>query len=123
MKREQIIKPSKAHGLNPSVIMCPLCGKDSGVAFFGYIEGDQKAPDKVAGDPCHQCTEHMKRGFIIVEAEKSDEGIKLLGGFWVITYEAAQKLIVSEEALKMRCCYMDRETCTQLGLHNLPITE
>lgn len=35
---------SKKHGLNPSVMVCPICGKEESIAMLGYIKGDKEAP-------------------------------------------------------------------------------
>lgn len=34
---------SKKHGLNPSMVICPICGKEESVAILGYIKGDKEA--------------------------------------------------------------------------------
>ena len=34
---------SKKHGLNPSMVVCPICGKEESVAILGYIKGDKEA--------------------------------------------------------------------------------
>ena len=35
---------SKKHGLNPSMVVCPICGKAESVALLGHIKGDEEAP-------------------------------------------------------------------------------
>lgn len=35
---------SKKHGLNPSMAVCPICGKAESVALLGHIKGDEEAP-------------------------------------------------------------------------------
>lgn len=34
---------SKKHGLNPSMVICPICDKEESVAILGYIKGDKEA--------------------------------------------------------------------------------
>lgn len=34
---------SKKHGLNPSMVVCPICGKAESVALLGHIKGDEEA--------------------------------------------------------------------------------
>lgn len=53
MKKD--ITLSKNYGLNPSIIICPICGKDIGIALFGHIKGDKEAPKYVQGDLCDEC--------------------------------------------------------------------
>ena len=37
------LRLSKEHGLNPSLLVCPICGKDVGIALLG-ANGGKKAP-------------------------------------------------------------------------------
>ena len=36
---------SKKHGLNPSMVICPICGKEESIAILGHIKGDKKLLD------------------------------------------------------------------------------
>lgn len=53
--KEKSIKLSPKHGVNPSLIKCPICGKEYGVALFGRLKGDVEAPKEVTGEPCDDC--------------------------------------------------------------------
>lgn len=46
---------SKKHGLNPSITVCPICGKEEGIALLGHIKGDKEAPRYIQGDICDEC--------------------------------------------------------------------
>ena len=46
---------SKKHGLNPSITVCPICGKEIGIALLGKLKGDEEAPRKIIGDLCDDC--------------------------------------------------------------------
>ena len=46
---------SKKHGLNPSMVICPICGKKESIAILGYIKGDKEAPRYIQGDICDEC--------------------------------------------------------------------
>lgn len=46
---------SKKHGLNPSMVVCPICGKAENVALLGHIKGDREAPRYIQGDICDEC--------------------------------------------------------------------
>ena len=35
---------SKKHGLNPSMVVCSICGKAESVALLGHIKGNEEAP-------------------------------------------------------------------------------
>lgn len=65
---------SKEHGVNPSLVHCPICGKDTGIAMFGKLKGDVKAPTHVIGDePCDECKDKLNNGKIaIMEAVFND---------------------------------------------------
>ena len=41
---------SKKHGLNPSMAVCPICGKAESVALLGHIKGDDKRYTIVSKD-------------------------------------------------------------------------
>lgn len=68
---------SDEHGVNPSVMVCPVCGKETGVALLGKLKNDAKAPLYVIGDPCDDCKKKFDEGYIAVIAmtglrERSD---------------------------------------------------
>ena len=46
---------SKKHGLNPSMAVCPICGKAESVALLGHIKGYEEAPRYIQGDICDEC--------------------------------------------------------------------
>ena len=46
---------SKKHGLNSSVMVCPICGKKESIAILGHIKGDKEAPRYIQGDICDEC--------------------------------------------------------------------
>lgn len=36
------IRLSEKHGVNPSIIVCPICDKETGIALLGKLKGDKK---------------------------------------------------------------------------------
>lgn len=50
------VRISKKYGLNPSLMVCPICGESVGVAILGANNG-KKAPIKMNGDLCDNCKE------------------------------------------------------------------
>lgn len=46
---------NKKHGLNPSMTVCPICGKKESIAILGHIKGDKEAPRYIQGDICDEC--------------------------------------------------------------------
>jgi CRISPR/Cas system-associated protein Cas10 (large subunit of type III CRISPR-Cas system) len=78
------IRLSKEHGVNPSISVCPICGKDTGLILFGRLKGDEKAPMTVKGDLCDECKEKYVR---IIEVESSDNR-KATGRYSFVPKEA-----------------------------------
>lgn len=37
---------SEKHGVNPSITVYPICGKEIGIALLGKLKGDEEAPRK-----------------------------------------------------------------------------
>ena len=71
---------SEKHGVNPSLILCPYCGKETGIALFGKLKGDKEAPRSVVGnDLCDECKKKVDDGFVLViEARQTNEGVEFL---------------------------------------------
>jgi hypothetical protein len=63
------IKLSDKHGLNPSINVCPFCGKDKEILLFGRLKGDAKAPQRVISnyEPCDECKAKMQHGVTVIE--------------------------------------------------------
>ena len=57
---------SPKHGVNCSIVVCPICKKDTSLVMFGRLKGDAKAPMKVEGDLCDEC---KKKYVTIIEVE------------------------------------------------------
>lgn len=49
----------KKHGVNPSITICPICGKETGIALLGKLKGDKKAPMRMLSDPCDDCVSKL----------------------------------------------------------------
>lgn len=69
------IRISKNHGVNPSILTCFICGKDTGVLLLGRIEGDKQAPRKVTdpGERCDECKAHLKAGCALIEVRNGTD--------------------------------------------------
>ena len=56
MRKEKGIELSEKHGVNPSMLCCPVCGKEYGVALLGKLKGDEEAPMRIIGNElCNDC--------------------------------------------------------------------
>lgn len=61
MKDEGIILSEK-HGLNPSLEICSICGKDISVVIFGKLKDDVEAPKQVClGHLCGECKKDLEK--------------------------------------------------------------
>ena len=69
--RDKGIELSPKHGVNPSIIVCPICGKDVGIALLGKLKGDVEAPKTVQGDMCDECKKSHIRIVEIAENNKA----------------------------------------------------
>ena len=69
------LRLSKKYGVNPSILVCPVCGKDIGVALLG-ANGGKEAPRKITSmDLCDNCKQIVKEGntfiFCVKQTEKN----------------------------------------------------
>lgn len=73
---EKGITLSKEHGLNPSVMVCPICGKESDIAILGHIKGDKEAPRYIQGDICDKCKARVADNKCFVISVGEDQRLK-----------------------------------------------
>lgn len=72
------IRLSEKHGVNPSITICPVCGKDTGIAILGRLKGDEEAPRKIIGDLCDDCISKLGNDKIYILAI-NDQGYSTKG--------------------------------------------
>ena len=65
---------SKQHGINPSILVCPVCGKDYAIAVLGRLKGDKKAPMTMKGELCEECTKKYVTIFEVKEDSRERTG-------------------------------------------------
>ncbi len=82
------LRLSKEHGLNPSLLVCPICGKDVGIALLG-ANGGKKAPYQMTSiELCDDCKQKVKEGnTFILSAKQTSEGIKPTGAYILVPNE------------------------------------
>src|SRR5262245_54993803 len=118
------IKLSPTHGVNPSVLVCFICGKDWGVALLGRLPGDVEAPRQLIAprEYCNDCTERLKTKIALIRVAKgSDESNphRLGEVIFVAEEEVLPHLTpdaVREQIARQRVTYMDDETWQRMGL-------
>lgn len=62
------IRVSEKHGVNPSITICPICGKETGIALLGKLKGDKEAPRKIILDLCDDCISKLGNDKIYILA-------------------------------------------------------
>lgn len=73
--KEKGITLSKKHGVNPSITHCECCGKETGIALFGRLKGDQEAPKDVYAGLCDDCEKVIKQGgVLVIEVRDGEKG-------------------------------------------------
>lgn len=82
------LRLSKEYGLNPSLLVCPICGKDVGIALLG-ANGGKKAPYQMTSiELCNDCKQKVKEGnTFILSAKQTLEGIKPTGAYILVPNE------------------------------------
>lgn len=66
------IKFSEKHGVNPTITLCPVCGKETGIAMLGKLKNDAEAPKYIIGDICNECITKAGKDKIYVLATNGD---------------------------------------------------
>ena len=118
---------SPKHGLNPSLMVCWLCLKETGVALCGRIlkGDDQEAPPRIADtEPCPTCREYMQQGIILISVDDektTDKKNPYRTGGWVVVKEEAVKRILIEgefrdRVLESRCAFITDDVWDKIGL-------
>lgn len=86
MATRNSVRISKKHGVNPSMLVCPCCLEDTGVALLGQLPKDAEAPREMLDrEPCDKCKEMALTHLVIVG---SSSGV-MMGGYIAIKEEAA----------------------------------
>jgi len=97
---------SKEYGLNTSVLQCPICGKEFGIAMFGSGLRDKKtrkeveAPHKIAmpGQYCDDCKKILNQGGVFfIECKDEDANNRVenpyrTGRITALKKEAAERI-------------------------------
>ena len=76
-KRKNSIKLSPKHGVNPSILHCFICGKETGLTLLGKLKGDKEAPKDITNpnELCDDCKKQINAGnkFILEVKDNTDE--------------------------------------------------
>lgn len=104
------IRLSEKHGVNPSILHCPICGKETGIGLLGKLKGDAEAPrDMVDSNPCENCQKVIDGGgHFIIEVRDGESGNNpyRTGRLVAITTEACERLFTLRPAPQV--AYMEQ---------------
>lgn len=82
------LRLSKEYGLNPSLLVCPICGKDVGIALLGANGGKKAHYQMTSIELCNDCKQKVKEGnTFILSAKQTLEGIKPTGAYILVPNE------------------------------------
>lgn len=116
------------NGLNPTIPLCPYCGKEKNEILLTGLEGEKWAEKNgytnmpmhicVEGDitPCDEC---QKKGIAVVEVV-SDYERNLTGNRWLVTEDFVKRIVEEEmcdNILEKRILMLSADTAKALGFY------
>ena len=110
-KTKDSIEISPKYGVNPSVLHCFICGKETGLALLGKLKDDAKAPHDISNsnELCDDCKKALEKGKFILEVEDNYEknNPKRTGRYVCIKKDALPDI-------KNPICYMEHTVFSKL---------
>lgn len=105
MAKDSITLSSK-YGVNPSLLKCPICGKDMGIALLGRLKGDKEAPREMnSNELCDNC---KKQYITLLLVEKQEPKPNITGMAYI------KREVVSKDFQDKDCLYMLESEFRQL---------
>ena len=105
------LKLSPKHGVNPTILHCFICGKETGVALLGKLKGDAEAPKDMTNpnELCDDCKKALEKGKFIIEVkDNTDQHNPKRTGRYVCIKKNALPVI------KSSVCYMEHTVFSKL---------
>ena len=105
------LKLSPKHGVNPSVLHCFICGKETGLALLGKLKDDAEAPHDISNpnELCDDCKKALEKGKFIIEVkDNTDQHNPERTGRYVCIKKEALPDIASP------ICYMEHAAFSKL---------
>ncbi len=123
---------SKEHGVNPSVSVCKVCGKDDGLVLFGAAIKGEAPRQHLSNEPCKDCQDRFDlyldekpNHFIILIVENLYEQHQLdrdPPSFWLY-FKAAYftdletvKNVFKDDNLQQRKAVLSEATAKHIGI-------
>lgn len=95
MKDEEGIIISEKYGVNPSLEVCALCGKEMGIIMFGRLKDDVEAPKQVClGRLCDKCVSKFKKEYKKLILEVNNLGFT--GRYFIFPEKCIRSEILEE---------------------------
>ena len=105
------INLSPKYGVNPSVLHCFICGKETGLALLGKLKNDAEAPHDISNpsELCDDCKKALEKGKFILEVEdnSNENNPKRTGRYVCIKKNALPDI-------KSSVCYMEHTIFSKL---------
>lgn len=98
MKKKDSITLSPKHGVNPALLQCPVCHKDTGIALLGKLKGDVEAPKYMTD--VQLCEDCKKKYITLLIVEKQEPKPKIIGQAYI------RREAVDDRFAKEDCVYM-----------------
>lgn len=92
-KKEKSLKLSPKHGVNPTIMHCFICGKDTGLALLGKLKNNEEAPKHMTNphELCEDCKKQIDAGnkfFLEVKGNSDNDHPERTGRLVCIRGEA-----------------------------------
>ena len=125
MKEKDIIGTALVHE------NCPICGKKINEQIMMNSTLTEKNAKEIKSlhnksvgyseEPCDECKELKKQGFIFIEVDESKTEDKSnpyrTGNMWVIKKEAAERIITNKDIIDVGASFIDMIVAKQIGLN------
>jgi len=111
------VRLHKEHGLNPTIPVCFLCGKDKNELVLLGAAYKEKAPMHMCMDkePCDDCKEKMKEYVVLVEVKDGcDQRDPYRTGMIAYLKHEAAKNIFGPDVLKHKAAFVEQTALKQI---------
>lgn len=117
------IRVSEKHGVNPSVLHCPVCARSVGIALLGKLKDDAEAPRAMMDrQPCDECRKMMKDGIVFISVRDGEKGENpyRTGHLVCVKEEGVRRMLKNDTGLldtvlQQRACFIEDSVWRQLG--------
>jgi len=132
-----------AHGLNPALFNCYLCGEEMGILIPGartqkFKEAGLCDPDGkmhrsigcIDRNPCDKCKEYMKMGIIVISVKDGESGDNpyRTGGWCVVKDRVFKEIMDAEDPvfisiMKRRVAFIEDKVWEMIGLPEVKVRQ